>query len=102
MDVKKIENGKGLVVIDGVDGWIDMAEMNLAENFAVSIKGDINRDGEINIYDVSLINEYLTSLKFLPEGVSVLSSSEIETADINGDGVVDNEDVIEYLSLMFN
>ncbi|MDE5771791.1 MAG: hypothetical protein K2I06_09230, partial [Ruminococcus sp.] len=43
---------------------------------------------------------YLKSLKFLPEGVSILSRSEIETADINGDGVVDNGDVIEYLSFI--
>ena len=98
--MKKIENGYGLVTINGEDGWIDMSSMTVANCFTHSIKGDINRDGEINLYDISLINEYLKSLKFLPEGVSILSRSEIETADINGDGVVDNGDVIEYLSLI--
>ncbi len=100
VEVKKVEDGYGLVTINGEDGWICMDLMALAEDFSKPAKGDINNDGEINLYDISLLNEYLKSLKFLPEGVSVLSKSEIETADINGDGVVDNGDVIEYLSLI--
>lgn len=102
VNVRKIENGYGLVTINGEDGWIDMSSMTIADCFTESARGDINRDGEINLYDISLLNEYLKSLKFLPEGVSILSKSEIEAADINGDGVVDNGDVIEYLSFICN
>lgn len=102
VDVRKIENGYGLVTINGEDGWIDMSSMTVADCFTESVRGDINRDGEINLYDISLLNEYLKSLKLLPEGVSILSKSEIEAADINGDGVVDNGDVIEYLSFICN
>lgn len=100
LDVREIRNGYGLVSINGVDGWIDMSQM--AFNFGRDnhMKGDINGDGEINLYDLSLLNDYLKSLKTLPEGVSILSKSEIETADINGDGVTDNNDVIEYLSII--
>ena len=79
-----------------------MNSMTVANCFTESVRGDINKDGEINLYDISLLNEYLKSLKFLPEGVSILSKSEIEAADINGDGVVDNGDVIEYLSFICN
>lgn len=100
VNVRKIENGYGLVTIDGTDGWVDMSHMVFNVDWVKSEKGDINRDGVINLYDLSLLNEYIKSLKFLPEGVSILSSSEIETADINNDGVVDNGDVIEYLSII--
>ncbi len=100
VEVRKIESGYGLVTVNGEDGWIDMSFMTIAGNFVEAARGDINRDGEINLYDISLLNEYLKSLKFLPDGVSILSKSEIEAADINGDGVVDNGDVIEYLSLI--
>lgn len=100
--VKEIKNGYGLVTIDGVDGWVDMSSMVFNLDWIQPVKGDINKDGEINLYDLSLLNEYIKSLKFLPEGVSMLSQSEIETADINGDGVIDNGDVLEYLSIICN
>lgn len=100
VNVKKIENGKGLVIIDGIEAWIDMTDMVFNFECTKSIRGDINKDGNIDLYDLSLLNEYIKSLKFLPDGVSILSQSEIETADINGDGVVDNGDVLEYLSII--
>ncbi|MDE5771207.1 MAG: hypothetical protein K2I06_06200, partial [Ruminococcus sp.] len=53
VEVRKVENGYGLVTINGEDGWIDMSSMNLAENFVKSVRGDINKDGEINLYDIS-------------------------------------------------
>ncbi|MDE5557725.1 MAG: dockerin type I repeat-containing protein [Ruminococcus sp.] len=100
VNVKKIENGKGLVIIDGTEAWIDMTDMIFNLDWITSVRGDINKDGNIDLYDLSLLNEYLKSLKFLPDGISILSQSEIETADINGDGVVDNGDVLEYLSII--
>lgn len=100
VNVQKIENGKGLVIIDGIEAWIDMTDMVFNLDWTESVRGDINKDGNIDLYDLSLLNEYIKSLKILPDGVSVLSQSEIETADINGDGVVDNRDVLEYLSII--
>ena len=100
VNVKKIENGKGLVIIDGTEAWIDMTDMVFNIEWTESVRGDINKDGNIDLYDLSLLNEYIKSLKFLPEGVSILSQSEIENADINEDGVVDDGDVLEYLSII--
>ncbi|MDE6539709.1 MAG: dockerin type I repeat-containing protein [Ruminococcus sp.] len=100
VNIKKIENDKGLVIIDGTEAWIDMTDMIFNLDWVTSVRGDINKDGNIDLYDLSLLNEYLKSLKFLPDGISILSQSEIETADINGDGVVDNGDVLEYLSII--
>ena len=100
VNVQKIENGKGLVIIDGIEAWIDMTDMVFNLDWVTSVRGDINRDGKVDLYDLSLLNEYIKSLKFLPDGISILSQSEIETADINGDGVIDNEDILEYLSII--
>lgn len=100
INVREIRNGYGRVTVDGIDGWIDMTYMVFSPDRTGTVKGDINNDGEINLYDLSLLNEYLKSLKILPDGVSVLSRSEIETADINNDGVTDNGDVLEYLSVI--
>ncbi|MDE6501264.1 MAG: dockerin type I repeat-containing protein, partial [Ruminococcus sp.] len=101
VNVKEIRNGYGLVTVDGTDGWIDMDKMLFNLDWVQSIKGDINKDGVIDIYDLSLVNEYIKSRELLPDGVSMLSQSEIETADINSDGVVDKGDVIEYLAIIF-
>ncbi len=100
LNVREINGNYGLVTINGVDGWIDMSQMVFNLNWGNRMKGDINGDGVINLYDLSLLNDYLKSLKTLPEGVSILSKSEIEIADINEDGVTDNLDVIEYLSII--
>lgn len=52
-----------------------MSQMVFNLDWVEPVKGDINKDGEINLYDLSLLNEYIRSLKFLPEGVSILSQS---------------------------
>ena len=92
----------GEVKINGKRGYIELSKLSFAgdpQKFAV---GDVNNDDEVNVYDLALINEYLNSLGKLPEGVSVLTSSEIAAADISGDGIVDNDDVLMYLMLICN
>lgn len=100
--VLSVSGSTGEVKINGKRGYIELSKLSFAgdpQKFAV---GDVNNDDEVNVYDLALINEYLNSLGKLPEGVSVLTSSEIAAADISGDGIVDNDDVLMYLMLICN
>ena len=99
--VTETENGYGYVVSDSFSGWIDLTGMTKAATEAAGfIAGDINNDGQVDIYDLTLINEYLNCCGSLPEGFSVLRKCELEAADINGDGAVDSEDVLLYLMII--
>ena len=60
-------------------------------------KGDINGDDKLDLYDMSLLSEYIRCIKNLPEGISVLSEKEQKAADINCDGKVDEGDLLVYL-----
>lgn len=92
-------DGKGL-------GWVDINELTPANTdetaSAEHIKGDIDGNGVVDMYDLSLLNDYLKRKAELPDGISVLRSDELKAADINGDGAVDNNDVTEYLKLLIS
>ena len=100
-EVTEIENGYGRVVSGEFSGWIDLSGMTEAgEDDSAHIAGDINNDGQVDIYDLSLLNEYLNCPEKLPEGFSILRKCELEAADINGDDKVDSEDVLLYLTII--
>ena len=98
--VQEVENGCGLIFVNGREGWIDMAQMVFAEDFVEIVKGDINLDGIVDLYDLALVNEYIKTARELPDGVSFLSRQELATADMNFDGAVDGKDVAEYLKII--
>ena len=90
-----------IVDADGNEvGWADLTCLRRLGRSSELKKGDINGDGNIDKYDLSLLNEYLKKLAALPAGISDLRSCEIKAADINGDGCVDGGDVIEYLKIV--
>ena len=92
-----------IVDADGNEvGWADLTFLRRLGRSPELKKGDINGDGNIDKYDLSLLNEYLKKLAALPAGISDLRSCEIKAADINGDGCVDGGDVIEYLKIVCN
>ena len=83
-------------------GWVDLTGLTRIKGPTELTAGDIDNDGSITIYDLSLINEYLKSLDSLPEGVSILRENERKAADINSDGKVDLNDILDCLSKIFN
>ena len=97
-----IEDGFGEVVINSRKGWIELAYFEFTGDERELMAGDINNDGSADEYDLAVMNEYLSSLGRLPEGVSVLTRSEAAAADINGDGTVDNTDVLMFLMRVCN
>ena len=48
--------------------------------------GDLNNDKTINIKDVTLLSRYVN-------GLAVLNMYQLEKADINGDGIINSDDV---------
>lgn len=94
--VLSVSGSFGEVKIAGRKGWIDLESFGFAEERELAV-GDINNDGVSDEYDLAIINEYLSSSGRLPDGVSVLTGSETAAADINGDGNVDNTDVLIFL-----
>ncbi|MBR3624422.1 MAG: hypothetical protein IKN43_13870, partial [Selenomonadaceae bacterium] len=85
--------------IDG-NGVVDMNDFEAFKNLynygkmqePSGIKGDINNDGEVDIFDVTKLNKYLQGKENI---------ENIYNEDVNGDGVVDDNDVksIENLIL---
>lgn len=94
-------NGKyGLVQLGAEQGWVDVTQLKFTGASETHKTGDINGDGAIDQLDLSLLNEYLQSLSELPDGISILRQCELAAADINEDGIVDNNDVLNYLSVL--
>lgn len=85
---------------DDYAGWIDLSGMTFVKPEMPHEKGDINGDGKIDMYDLGLLGEYLNSLAYIPDGVSMLTACEIKAADINGDGKINSGDVLVYLILV--
>lgn len=98
VEILDVQNNMGKIQLGAEIGWIEMKKLQYLEPTGVHLSGDINNDSTVNQIDLALLNEYLASISTLPDGISVLSSSEIEAADINCDGTVNNIDVLEYLS----
>jgi hypothetical protein len=89
----------GLIASTDIKGWVDMTQLEKTADH-LHDKGDINDDGQIDKYDMSLLNTYLQQKEELPNGVSTLTAVQLYSADINGDGVVDLKDVREYLMIV--
>lgn len=98
--VDKVKDGWGCIQLGMEKGWVDLAQLTYAAEDKKHSCGDINNDGVINKTDLALLNEYLLSITELPDGISVLRECEASAADINGDGLVDNNDVLKYLALI--
>ncbi len=102
VDVIAVNGDMGEVVINSKKCSVRLSELVFAGNGKKLVMGDINNDGAFDGYDLALINEYIISRSRLPEGVSVLTKSEIAAADISGDGLIDNTDVLMYLMRICN
>ncbi len=89
----------GRIASTDVKGWVDMTQLEKTESH-LHEKGDINNDGNIDKYDMSLLNTYLQQKEELPSGILTLTSVQLYSADLNEDGVVDLADVREYLMLV--
>lgn len=100
VNVISVKNGMGCVQLGAENGWINMKYLSYAGEPEVHKTGDINNDGRTDRLDLALLNEYISSLSELPDGISILRECEINAADINGDGTVDNNDAIAYLAII--
>lgn len=98
--VNSVKGDMGCIQLGNDKGWVDLNKFSYAGDSIQQLTGDINNDGVIDTVDITLLNEYISSLSELPDGISLLRECEIKAADINGDGVVDNNDVLEYLALV--
>lgn len=99
VNISEITDNYGFVESDDFSGWVDISLLEKAEE-NIEVKGDLNGDRVVDKYDLSLLNVYLQQSEQLPDGISVLTSAQLEAADLNGDGVVDLNDTREYLMLI--
>lgn len=102
VNVISVKNGLGEVRIDGEKGWVELKRLDFAGEPRKLAAGDINGDGLADGYDLALLNEYITSCEWLPEGVFMLTSWERAAADLSGDGIINNSDVLIYLMRICN
>ena len=102
VNVVSISGSYGEVKIGGKKGWIDLSKLEYAGTAQKLEAGDINADGFTDEYDLALVNEYITKREKLPEGVFVLTSWEAKAADLSGDGIINNTDVLLYLMRICN
>ena len=77
--------------------WVELSALTAASDEPEHAKGDINGDGVTDLYDLSLLNEFLKLRESLPAGVSIFSGCEAAAADINSDGIVDTADAVGLL-----
>ena len=102
VNIISVNGSYGEVSIDGKKGWISLDKLEYADSDKKLSAGDINGDGSADAYDLALLNEYIISREKLPEGISVLTSREIKAADLSGDEIINNTDVLLYLMLICN
>ena len=81
-------------------GWVEYSALTETEKDVTYTIGDINNDGIIDVYDLSLLNDYIKFRNNLPDGISYLKNCELTAADINNDGLVDNNDILWYLNII--
>lgn len=99
INISEIDGDFGYVASADISGWVDMKLLAKTEEH-IHEKGDINNDGNVDKYDLSLLNTYLQQKEILPNGVSVLTAVQLYSADFNGDGMTDLNDVREYLVIV--
>lgn len=98
--INNIDGSYGSIQLGAETCWIDMKCLTYAGEHSKHMVGDINDDKKVDRLDLALLNEYLMSLSELPDGISYLRDCEIAAADLNSDGIVDNNDVLKYLSII--
>ena len=69
---------------DSIALYIDDATVTIAE----AIPGDVYEDGDVNVYDLTLLARYIT-------GLETLSACQFIAADVNDDNDVDIKDVVK-------
>lgn len=94
--IAKWDGDYGMIASMDITGWVETAALKKTLNH-LHTKGDINDDGNVDKYDLSLLNNYLQQKEVLPSGISTLTAVQLFTADLNDDGMVDLQDVREYL-----
>lgn len=100
VNILDVKGNMGYVQLGAENGWIDVSLLVYAGESEHHKTGDINNDGKVDKLDLALLNEYIASLSELQDGISILRECEIAAADINGDGAVNNSDVLVYLALI--
>lgn len=81
-------------ISDNIDfKWATLDDLVENENaLSVSVKGDVNGDGSVDVSDANAIQMYLA-------GITELSDAQLSVADANNDGVVSVDDSL-YIQLM--
>ena len=69
-------------------GWLERKNLEAEVEYATSLKGDVNGDGNVNISDVNLVISMILSSTYRPDG------------DVNGDGVVNISDINAIISII--
>ncbi len=100
VNITKVENKMGCIQLGAECGWIDMKKIKYCGDPLKLTTGDINNDKQVDKVDLAMLNEYISSLSILPDGISLLRECEVKAADMNNDGIVDNADVLSYLSII--
>lgn len=101
--VKEDPEGFGRVVNlknDGTSediGWVRLEDIEEASESVSHVVGDLNNDIVTDMYDLSLLSEYLRVRESLPEWASIFRKCEIDASDINSDGAINNEDLLMIL-----
>ena len=104
--VGEIYGDFGLVISSDFTGWVDISQLEGTEKNdpyeeeTEPVSGDVNADGKVDTYDLTILNEYLRYKESLPDGISVLTEKEKSIADMNGDSQVDTGDVLILLTLI--
>lgn len=99
VQISECDEKYGFIISGDTTVYVEVEQLVKTED-RICEKGDINNDGVIDKYDLSLLNTYLQQAENLPDGVTTLTSTQLESADINGDGKVDYADVREYLTII--
>ena len=87
----------GKVVSQDFNGWVDLNELAPFAAEGAHIKGDINGDGEVDITDLALLNEFFRKRSITGGSISLFNKAETAAADINSDGIVDEADLLSLL-----
>lgn len=99
VDIAECVDGYGLVETDKFTGWVELGLLTRLDG-CIHLNGDINNDGNVDKYDLLLINSYIERINRLPDGISTFTAAQIDAADINCDGIVDVKDIMVYLEII--